>query len=180
MRLFFVAAALAVLVLPGAAAEAPRQAPELVIHLANGQQLLLSQFRGKVVALELAHTTCVHCQKTSVLMEKLYREYGPKGFQPLTVAFNDYALMLVPDYVRELRLSFPVGATSRDAALTFLRFPLTKPFQVPQLVFIDRKGVIRAQNEGEEDEARLRAQIESLLGTPAAPRRGGKQRPDTR
>jgi hypothetical protein len=96
-------------------------------------------------------------------MEKLYQQYGPKGFQPLAVAFNDFATMLVPDYVKQLGLSFPVGVSGRDEALSFLQHPATKLFRVPQLVFIDRKGIIRAQHEGEDEEAHLRAQIESLL-----------------
>jgi hypothetical protein len=39
------------------AAEVPRKAPELEISLVNGKHLLLSQFRGKVVALAFISTT---------------------------------------------------------------------------------------------------------------------------
>ncbi len=64
-------------------AEVPRPAPELVIRQVNGKQLLLSQYRGKVVALEFLQTTCPHCQTCSALLNKMYQEYGPRGFQPI-------------------------------------------------------------------------------------------------
>jgi peroxiredoxin len=168
-RSFFAAmAGLAALVLPGLAAVVPRPAPEFPIRLANGQQVLLSQFRGKVVALEFLHTTCPHCQTCSAIMQKMYKELGAKGFQPLGVAFNDFANALLPDYVSQLGLTFPVGSGGREEVLSFLQQSVAERFYVPQLVFIDRKGVIRAQYPGgdkffENEEPNMRAQIESLL-----------------
>src|SRR5208283_3827467 len=81
------------------AADIPRKAPELAVQLTGGGQILLSQFRGKVVMIDFVHTTCPHCQNASTIVERLYKEYGPRGFQPLGVAFNDNAALLVPDFV---------------------------------------------------------------------------------
>lgn len=174
MRYRLSAIALGVLsVLPLAALDLPKPAPELVIRQVDGQQLLLSHYRGKVVAVEFLHTTCPHCQNCSSLLEKMYKEYGSRGFQPLGVAFNDMATLLVPDYVKQLGLTFPVGVGTRDEVVSYLEFPLVKPLFVPQLIFIDRKGVIRAYYPGgdkfyENEEANMRAQIETLLKEPAA------------
>ncbi|HOL70568.1 MAG TPA: TlpA disulfide reductase family protein [Bryobacteraceae bacterium] len=150
------------------AAQVPRPAPELVIRQVNGKQLLLSQFRGKVVAVEFLQTTCPHCQTCSALLNKMYQEYGPRGFQPIGIAFNDMATMLVPDYVKQLGLKFPIGVGTRDEVVGFLQHPVMEIMYVPQLVFIDRKGVIRAQHAGGSDffkneEANMRKQIEALL-----------------
>lgn len=150
------------------AAQVPRPAPELVIRQVNGKQLLLSQYRGKVVALEFLQTTCPHCQTCSALLNKMYQEYGPRGFQPIGIAFNDMATMLVPDYVKQLGLKFPVGVATRDEVVGFLQHPVMEIMYVPQLVFIDRNGVIRAQHPGGSDffkneEPNMRKQIEALL-----------------
>lgn len=154
-------------------AEIPRPAPELVIRQVNGKQLLLSQYRGKVVALEFLQTTCPHCQTCSALLNKMYQKYGPQGFQPVGIAFNDMATMLVPDYVKQLDLKFPVGVASRDEVLNFLQHPVVEMMYVPQLLFIDRKGVIRAHYPGESDffkneEANMQKEIEGLLKAPAS------------
>ncbi len=159
-----------------AAAEVPRKAPELAVQLVNGQQLLLSQLRGKVVLLEFLHTTCPHCQQSSAIIERLYKELGPRGFQPVGVAFNDNAAQLVPDFVRQLGLSFPVGVAPRETVIEYLQHDMTRPLYVPQMIFVDRKGVIRAQHGGEDDflkdlEPNVRAQLEELLKEPARAQR---------
>jgi peroxiredoxin len=173
---------LGLLVAPLVAAEIPRPAPEFVIRLVNGQQLLLSQYRGKVVALEFLYTTCPHCQDCSAVLNRLFKEYQPRGLQVLGVAFNDMATLLVPDYISQLQLSFPVGVGLRDESLSFLQHPPMEILYVPQLVFIDRKGVIRAQYRGRDDffqneETNMRAQIESLLKEPPARPKASKTKP---
>src|SRR5689334_17302937 len=41
----------------------PRPASEFTIHLPGGRQVLLSQYKGKTVALIFILTYCPHCQK---------------------------------------------------------------------------------------------------------------------
>jgi peroxiredoxin len=154
------------------AAEAPRPAPEYSITLPNGKQVLLSQYRGKVVALGFYFTTCPHCQVTCQLMEKLSGEYGGRGFRPLGVAFNEMANLLIGDYARNLKLTFPLGASSRGTVYEFLKENDNQRGTVPQMVLVDRKGIIRFQSPAAGDEVffkeqTLRQRIEELLKEPA-------------
>jgi peroxiredoxin len=169
-RLFALALGVGLAVPAVFGAEVPRPAPELVIRQVNNKQLLLSEFRGKVIALEFLLTTCPHCQDCSALMNKMYQEYGPRGFQPIGIAFNEMATMLVPDYINQLGLKFPVGVGTREEVNSFLQYPVIERMRVPQLVFIDRKGIIRAQYPCEseffapgKEESNMRKQIEELL-----------------
>jgi peroxiredoxin len=163
------------LVAPLIAAQIPRPAPEFPIRLVDGHRLSLSQYRGKVVVLAFVQTTCPHCQHLSVLLNRMYKEYAPRGFQVLGVAFNPMATLLVPDFVKQLDLSFPVGVGLHEEVESYLQHPAMEILYVPQLVFIDRKGIIQAQYAGQDDffkepadEANLRQQIEALLKPPAA------------
>ena len=154
-------------------AEVPRTAPEFSIKMPQGGQTLLSQYRGKVVVCEFLYTTCPHCQHASQLMSRLQTEYGPKGMQALGVAFNDMSHMLVPDFVRDFKVNYPVGYSTREAVHTFLQNDPTHSLHVPQIVFIDRKGVIRHQSLPQGDsntatEAFMRQTIEKLLQEPAS------------
>ena len=163
----------------------PRPSPEFVITYPGGKQALLSQYKGKVVLLAFIFTTCPHCQATCQMISKLNTELGPKGFQPLAVAVNPMAVMLVNDFVRDFRTNFPVGASEQSPALNYLQVSGADRWVVPQIVLIDRKGVIRAQTppQGDEklqDENNLRQQIEKLLGesTSSSKHTGsGKKRP---
>ena len=152
------------------AANLPRQAPELAISLTDGRQVLLSQFRGKIVCVAFILTYCPHCQKTIGYLEKMQQEYGPKGFQVLASAIEDMARMNVPDFNKKFMPPFPVGYNLRDTAYEYLQQPTMLQLMMPNLVFIDRQGMIRAQFAGDDkfinsddQEKNIREEIEKLL-----------------
>ena len=145
--------------------------PEFVIRLNDGSQKLLSNYRGKVVCVLFVHTTCPHCQHSCNEMSKLYAEYGPRGFQPIAVAWNDMANMLVPDFVKANGVTFPVGFAPRDEVLSYLGISPMERSVVPQIVWIDKKGVVRSQTPAQGDtkllqESYWREEIETLLKEP--------------
>lgn len=151
----------------------PRKAPDLTIQLPDGHKLQLDSYRGKVVVLNFIFTTCVHCQQMSGEMNQLYAQYGPAGFQPLAVAWNDDAKGLVPQFVKELKITYPVGYSDRAGVFAYLGISfMDQRTVVPQMVWIDRKGVIRAQTPPEGDVNMLSMEyytkmIKTLLAEPA-------------
>lgn len=174
MRLLAASLALAVLAF---AADIPRPLPRnATFPRAGGNTIDLAGYKGKVVAVEFLNTTCPHCKKCSRALQKMQQEYGGRGFQAIGVAVNEMANMLVPDYIKELGLSFPVGWGPREQVHEFLQHPLMLIMYVPQLVFLDRKGTIRAQYPGGDnffnnEENNMRNQIESLLKEPVTAKR---------
>lgn len=79
--------------------------------------------------------------------------------------------MLVLSFVTQFKPTFPVGYCSRESAAEYQQRPVMAPGYVPQLVFVDRKGVIQAQYSGEESffkepEKNMRQVIEKLLKEP--------------
>ena len=161
------------------AEEAPpviRPAPDYKIRFVDGTQLPLSSFRGKVVALLFVFTTCPHCQHASEVFTRLAGEYGPKGFQPIDVAFNTMANLYVRDFVKDHHIGYPVGYDSPENALGFLGFSLMERYAVPQIVWIDRNGNIRAQTAAQPEEKFLnetywRKMIETLTAERSGPAR---------
>jgi len=129
----------------------PRKAPELAFSVPGQGQKLLSQYRGKVVALEFIWTTCPHCQAWSKIMTKFQQELGSEGFQAVDVAINDNADLLVENFAKEFQVNFPIGWTSKEQMLSFMGFS-TPYYVVPQLVLIDRRGEIRYQTPQRESE----------------------------
>lgn len=157
---------------PVFAAEVPRPAMELIVDLPNGTKLPLSKYRGKVVAVEVLLTGCSHCQHASRTMSKLQAEYGSKGFQAIGGAINDDAAKELAGFIKQNSVNYPVGILDREKAYLFLQQSVMMSMPMPQLVFIDRKGIIRAQYGGtspffQDEERNMRAQIESLLKEPA-------------
>ncbi len=157
-------------------ADLPRKAPELAFTVPGQGDQLLSQTRGKVVALEFILTTCPHCQAASRLMSQLQRDYGSRGFQALDIAINGVddgrtpaqANELVQTFANNFQTAFPVGWIPREQMLAFTGFSITNRFVVPQLVIIDRKGMIRYQtpplgDQIQMQEATIKQRVEELL-----------------
>jgi peroxiredoxin len=162
-------------------ADIPRIAPEFGVRLTDGTDLFLSQQKGKVVCFMFILTTCPHCQKLVATMSKLQPELGPKGLVTIAGATQDMANMYIPDFVRDFKPAFPVGAADRNAAMKFLQHDPKYIFYNPALVLIDRKGLIRVQFDGGDkffegdQEANLRAKIEPLLKEVAGPQSAPKK-----
>src|SRR5579864_5300036 len=148
----------------------PRKAPEFTIHLTNGRQVALSQFKGKTVALIFILTYCPHCQKTIGSLSKEQAEYGARGFQALASAIEDAAAAAVPGFLKRFNAPFPVGFNARGPVLEFLQHPIAARLIMPQLVFVDRDGNIRSQYAGDDpflnedrQETNIRQKIDQLL-----------------
>jgi len=152
----------------------PRKSPEFtIVEVSQNPQLpdkqtLLSSYRGKVILLAFVHTTCSHCQAYTGMLVKLHKDLGP-GFQPIEIAWNPQARMLVPGFMKEFGTDFPVGySETYEVIMNFMGFSVMDRPVVPLAVVIDKKGMIRAQSgpQGDENlqnEAKLRELLGSLL-----------------
>lgn len=169
------------------AADVPRPAAKTVFPAPNGGSIDTSKYAGKVIALEFLLTTCPHCQKTATILQRMMDEYGARGFQALGVATNTDQPMVVEEFRSRFGVKFPVGWGARDTVHAYLQHPVMQTMYMPQLVFIDKKGVIRAYYPGGSnffDDMRqvqnMRDQIEALLKEPATtsgPRPASKAAP---
>ena len=69
-----------------------------------------------------------------------------------------------------------MGFATRESVQEYMQLPPSKPGYVPQLLFIDRKRVIRAEYVGNDDflrdqDTNIRALAETLLKEPVAARK---------
>jgi thiol-disulfide isomerase/thioredoxin len=158
-----------------AAAPVPRPSKEFTVATPQGRQILLSSLKGKVAVVQFLFTWCPHCQAFSKVLTQLNSEYGPRGFQALGVAFEDDVTKDKAVSYGQQYAGFPVGVSSRSTVFSYLGLSELERIGVPQIVVIDRKGVIREQTTAEGGGAlgsvdHLRPLVESLLAEGAAPK----------
>lgn len=162
-------------------AQIPRPAPDIEFAPVTGGsgKMRLSQFRGKVVVIEFLLTTCPGCKHSGAILAKLQREYGPRGLQVLGLAVDFGSAARIPVFAAETRALFPIAAYSDAAARDFLQAPMMLRMSYPQLVFIDRKGMVRQHFRAEDprmspqsEEANIRKVIEQLLAENPAAEKG--------
>jgi peroxiredoxin len=177
-----VAFVLAISTLAIPSAPVPRKAPALSFSESSGEAISLSSFKGKVVALEFLFMRSAHCVRVAQLLNQLNDELRARGFQAVGVAFSAPQSQVDPgtvaQFVEAYRIAFPVGYTDKTDVDRFLNRSKGDVFSIPQVVIIDRAGMIRAQSgPGDpklEDGASLRALLDSLLKETPATRHPAK------
>jgi peroxiredoxin len=183
MRIRDIASLAILLALGFPAAAAPpvlRDSPEFTIVDPSGNATPLSSFKGQVVVIEFLLIQCPSCLRVAQTINKLYGEMSGRGFRPIGIAFdNGISEPAVRSFVQLLKINYPVGYTTSDQVDRYLGRAITIRFQVPQVVVIDRAGVIRAQSRpsGEAnltDEAYLRNLVGELLDEGVPPGKSEK------
>jgi len=163
-----------------AAAPVPRQAPEITILDRLGQETTLSSLKGQVVVIEFLLIRCAGCLRMAQTINQLYSEMASRGFRPIGIVFdNGVSEPVVRDLVQLLKLNYTVGFATADEVDRYLGREITERLQVPQVVVIDRAGVIRAQSRpsGEADltnESYLRNLVRELLDEGVPPGKSEK------
>jgi thiol-disulfide isomerase/thioredoxin len=153
----------------------PRKAPEFVFNLQDGKQLLLSSFKGKVVAVTFMFTTCPHCQALCPILAGIQRDYTAKGVQFIGDVIDDGAKDGLANFTRDYsKGAFPVGWSTHEAALEFMKHPDPR-YYVPMMAFIDRKGNIVAEYIGDNEffrdqDKNIRGELDKILAGGAAPK----------
>jgi thiol-disulfide isomerase/thioredoxin len=152
------------------AADVPRKATDFAIQTGQDKYTWLNEYAGKTVIVAVILTTCPHCQFTTGILNKIQKDYAGRGVQVIATAIEPMSSLHIPDFVKQLGVTFPVGYNEQNYAGKFLGKEENEPMLMPQLVFIDGKGMIRAQFSGEDpalangiQEATLRGKLDEIL-----------------
>jgi peroxiredoxin len=125
----------------------------------------LTDYRGKVVLLNIWATWCGPCRTEMPSIEALHREFGPRGLAVVAVSIDEAGQeTAIRDFVREYGLTFEV---LHDGSGAIQRIYQTTG--VPETLVIGRDGVIRKKVIGatEWNSEGNRALVAQLLGVPA-------------
>jgi peroxiredoxin len=150
-------------------AQVPRKSAEFTIAKPSGEQILLSSFKGKVVVIEFLFVNSPHCIQLAQMLDRLQGDLGSRGFQAVAVAFGQRSDQAMVGHVADrLKLNYPLAYSTAADVDAYLDRKGSEKLKIPQMVVIDRKGVIRAATGGGadtrlEDEAALRTLVDSLL-----------------
>ena len=107
----------------------------------------LASYKGDVVLLNIWATWCAPCRAEMPSIERLHREFGPRGLKIVAVSVDDPGQQkAVRDFARELGLTFEI--------LHDPTHDIQKAYQttgVPETFVLGRDGVIRKKIIGATD-----------------------------
>jgi thiol-disulfide isomerase/thioredoxin len=143
----------------------PRKAENIGIQVAPDKYLWLSDYSGKTCVMAFILTTCPHCQFTVGLLNRIQKDYAGKDVQVIASAIEPMSSLNIPSFTKTFQVAFPVGYNDQRYIAKFLGRGPDDPLLMPQLVFVDRNGVIRAQLSGEDAAMNKDIQDKSLRET---------------
>ena len=156
------------------AGETPRPSPELIMQRGGAPPIRLSQFRGKIVALALAQTTCNHCQFLTTALKAIQKDYAARNVQVVECAFEDGVDINYPMFLKAFEPNFPTGYTTGAAVKKYLKWndQTNGMLMIPYMIFIDAGGIIRGDFDGKdgffgEADKHIRAELDKMT-KPAA------------
>lgn len=122
-----------------------RRAPELQLENLAGEQVRLSDLRGRPVMINFWAAWCGFCRIELPEMQEVYESYRDQGFTILAVDVQDDRTE-VKSFVEELGLTFPVLLDSRGEVSRSYRIR-----GLPTSYFVDQDGVIIGRELGPVD-----------------------------
>jgi peroxiredoxin len=146
-----------------ALSEVPRvghPAPDFSLYTLDGREMRLSDYRGHLVFLNFWATWCGPCKVEMPAIEKLYREFRPKGFAVVAVSSDPEGAAVTKPYRDSLGLSFTIA---HDPEMVVSR--LYGVHSLPVTFLVNRDGIISHQIFGARDwnDAEARSGIRDLL-----------------
>jgi len=160
-RYFWIAAALALLILAGQAlGAAPRAAPPLSATLLDGARFSVAEHEGKVVLINFWATWCAPCRAEMPALDAFYRKYRERGLVMLAISLDEPAQTSA---VREVMraYSFPAALSAQARYGGYGRI-----WRVPMTFVVDRQGRLRddlVRDTLVVDEAFLEQRVAPLL-----------------
>lgn len=121
-------------------------APNFTLPGLDGKMVSLTDYRGKVVLLNIWATWCPPCVEEMPSMQKLYQAMRGEAFELLAVSLDESGAGAVVPFMKNHKLSFPALIDS-EATLQ----KLYGTTGVPESFIIDKKGMIIEKIIGPRD-----------------------------
>ena len=136
--------------------------PDFEVTTLDNVKTTLSQYRGKIVILDLFATWCPPCRMEIPHLVDLQREHSD-DLAVVGLSFDQTSADKVKQFAREMKINYPLyWGNDNIAKYVNLR-------GIPHLVILDQKGVAQKSYVGYQDKSVLIAEIERLSAKQAQP-----------
>ncbi|WP_456434506.1 TlpA family protein disulfide reductase [Thermosulfuriphilus sp.] len=135
-----------------------RKAYDFRLQAIDGNQVSLSQFKGKVILVNFFATYCPPCRMEIPGFVDVYEKYKEQGFIVIGVSVDTRPYRILPDFVRFAGITYPVVIADEKTIAEY-----DNVYQLPTSFLIDGQGCIVKKYLGFIPESQLERDIKPLL-----------------
>ncbi len=121
-------------------------APDFTFPGLDGKNTSLSNYKGKVVLVNIWATWCPPCVYEMPSMQKLYNEFNGKNFEILAVSIDAAGVDAVAPFMKKHKLSFPALMDPKGTIKSMYRVT-----GIPESFIIDKQGILVGKIIGPRD-----------------------------
>ena len=114
-----------------------RPAPDFTFPDLDARKVSLSDFRGKVVLVNIWATWCPPCRDEMPSMQKLYERFKGEHFEILAVSIDADGREAVAPFIKQMNLTFPVLLDPKEKIRSL--YGITG---VPESFIVDGEGIL--------------------------------------
>jgi cytochrome c biogenesis protein CcmG/thiol:disulfide interchange protein DsbE len=141
-----------------------KPAPGFTLKDAQGREVSLASYKGKVVLLNFWATWCVGCKQEIPWFMDFQTKYKADGLEVLGVSLDDEGWKVLKPYLAEHPMNYTVVLGNDDISALYGGIDA-----LPATLLIDRQGNIAYSHNGVVDRTECDKELQALLAPKALP-----------
>lgn len=133
-------------------------APSFTLKDLNGENVSLSDFKGKMVILDFWATWCPPCVAEIPHFIELYEQYKDQGFAMVGISLDREGVDVVKSFVQKYGINYPILMSDGQVAQAYGGIT-----SIPTTFVIDSANNIRRKYIGYRDKSVFEADIKTFL-----------------
>ncbi|WP_274364468.1 redoxin domain-containing protein [Paenibacillus thermotolerans] len=139
--------------------EAGDRVPSFALEDLKGEQVSISDYRGKIAVINFWGTFCPPCVEETPALQRMYEKYKDEGVAIIGVNLGEKPLVRVTNFVDRFNVTYPILL---DPELDIRdRFGVRS---YPTTFFVDADGTVQEIKVGGMTEGYMEMEIRKLLG----------------
>jgi thiol-disulfide isomerase/thioredoxin len=117
-------------------------APDFTLKTLDGQEIILSQLKGKVVLLDFWATWCGPCREAIPHLIQLYKAYRENGFEVIGMSLDKGDGEVVRNFAKSMDIPYPIVMAPEEVVRNY------RVTSIPTTFILDKEGKIRQRITG--------------------------------